>query len=185
MVAKRSRPFGAEIPHLKTEAPIDPENPNLEGKYEAWKSYGQSKLANFHFAVGRQRRFEAAGVPAQSLVAHPGLTDSDLQEISVNESDGAFVQKFFHWLASSTGMTTERGALSQLRAATDPEAKGGEFYGPLFVNNGPPARKPILRVLGMQKAIDTLWEVSERITGVKLDVAAGRASTAAGSGGAG
>ena len=43
---------------------------------------------------------------------------------------------------------------SQLRAATDPAAKGGEFYGPLFVNNGPPVRKPVLRRLGMERAID-------------------------------
>lgn len=158
--------------------PIDPDNPNLEGKYEAWTAYGQSKLANFHFAIGLQKRFEAAGVRAQSLVAHPGLTDSDLQETSVQESNGAFVQKFFHWLAGTTGMTTERGALSQLRAATDPDAKGGEFYGPLFVNNGPPVRKPILRVLGMQNAIDTLWEVSSRMTGVTLEVPERRAAAA-------
>ena len=148
---------------------LDPANPNLEGNYEAWKSYGQSKLANFHFAIGLQQRFEAAGVSAQSLVSHPGLSDSDLQETSVKESGGV-LQKFFHWLATSTGMTTERGALSQLRAATDPKAKGGEFYGPLYVNNGPPVRKPILRVIGMQKAIETLWEVSERMTGVALEV---------------
>ncbi len=158
--------------------PIDPNNPNLEGKYEAWTAYGQSKLANFHFAIGLQQRFEAAGAKAQSLVAHPGLTDSDLQETSVQESDGAVLQKFFHWLAGTTGMTTERGALSQLRAATDPDAKGGEFYGPLFVNNGPPVRKPILRVFGMQKAIDTLWEVSSRLTGVALEVPERRAAAA-------
>lgn len=149
---------------------IDPQNPNLEGKYEAWTAYGQSKLANFHFAIGLQQRFEAAGVNAESLVAHPGLTDSDLQETSVKASDGAAVQKFFHWLAGSTGMTTQRGALSQLRAAVDPNAKGGEFYGPVFVNNGAPVRKPILRVWGMQSAIDTLWQVSERMTGVRLEV---------------
>jgi len=43
-------------------------------------------------------------------------------------------------LAGRTGMSPAQGALSQLRAATDPDANGGEFYGPLFVNNGPPVR---------------------------------------------
>jgi hypothetical protein len=71
-------------------------------------------------------------------------------------------------LAARTGMTPDDGALPQLRAATDPSAKGGEFYGPLFVNNGPPIRKPIFRRLGMDKAIATLWDVSERETGVAL-----------------
>jgi hypothetical protein len=67
-------------------------------------------------------------------------------------------------------MSPGEGALSQLRAATDPGAKSGEFYGPLFVNNGPPVRKPILRRFGMSSAIDRLWQVSERETGLKLEV---------------
>jgi hypothetical protein len=67
------------------------------------------------------------------------------------------------------------GALSQLRAATDPAAKGGEFYGPLFVSSGPPTRKPVVRKLGMDKAIATLWEVSERETGIAIDVRAAAA----------
>ncbi len=67
-------------------------------------------------------------------------------------------------------MTADDGALPQLRAATDPSAKGGEFYGPLFVNNGRPVRKPIFRRLGMGTAVSRLWDVSERETGVPLDV---------------
>ncbi len=149
---------------------VDPENPNLEGKYEPWKAYGQSKLANYHFAVGLQQRFDEAGLPAASLLAHPGLSDTDLQETSVRESEGGILHRFFLWLARSTGMTAERGALSQLRAATDPTAKGGEFYGPAFVNNGPPVRKPVLRIMGLQSSIETLWQVSEKATGVTLDV---------------
>ena len=67
-------------------------------------------------------------------------------------------------------MSADDGALSQLRAATDPRAKGGEFYGPLFVNNGAPVRKPILRRVGMTSAIAKLWEVSARETGVRIDL---------------
>jgi hypothetical protein len=73
-------------------------------------------------------------------------------------------------MARHTGMSADDGALSQLRAATDPAAKGGDFYGPLFVNNGPPVRKSILRRIGMDRAIAKLWEVSERETGVALDL---------------
>jgi len=157
---------------------IDPANPHLRGNYGEWKAYGQSKLANFHFAIGLQRRFEAAAVAATSLCAHPGLSDTDLQATSVTETDGGFVQRFFHRLAASTGMTPAAGALPQLRAATDPGAKGGEFYGPRFGNNGPPVRRPILRRFGLNAAIDTLWEVSARETKVPLDVAAAEHSLA-------
>jgi len=153
---------------------LDPKNPHLEGSYGPWKAYGQSKLANFHFAIGLQQRFEAAGVCAASLVAHPGLSDTDLQATSVKETDGGLVQRFFHGLAGSTGMTAAQGALPQLRAATDPAARGGEFYAPRFVNNGPPVRRPILRRLGLASAIQRLWDVSERETGVTLDVGAAK-----------
>ena len=154
---------------------VDPSNPHLEGKYSEWGAYGQSKLANFHFAIGLQRRFEQAGVAALSLVAHPGLTDTDLQARSVAETDGGLTQRFFLWLAGTTGMTPAAGALPQLRAATDPNARGGEFYAPRFVNNGAPVRRPILRP-GLTSAIETLWEVAERETGVTLDVAAAKAA---------
>jgi NAD(P)-dependent dehydrogenase (short-subunit alcohol dehydrogenase family) len=149
---------------------VDPDNPHLHGRYGPWRAYGQAKLANFHFALGLHRLLDRAGAPAGSLVAHPGLSNTELQAVSVAETGGGLSQRFFLGLARSTGMSPGQGALSQLRAATDPGAKSGEFYGPLFVNNGPPVRKPILRRLGMSRAIDRLWQVSERETGLKLSV---------------
>ena len=151
--------------------PIDPANPHLEGRYGPWRAYGQAKLANFHFGLGLDRMLRSAGAPAASLVAHPGLSNTELQIVSVEETGGGLSQRFFRSLAASTGMSPAQGALSQLRAATDPSANSGELYGPLFVNNGPPVRKPVLRRLGMQRAVDRLWRVSERETGVELDVA--------------
>jgi NAD(P)-dependent dehydrogenase (short-subunit alcohol dehydrogenase family) len=148
---------------------VDPDNPNLDGRYGPWRAYGQAKLANFHFGLGLDRQLRDAGAPAASLVAHPGLSNTELQAVSVKETDGGFSQRFFLTLARNVGMTPAQGALSQLRAATDPKAKGGELYGPLFVNNGPPVRKPVLRRLGMGRAVARLWQVSERETGLKIE----------------
>lgn len=147
---------------------VDPENPNLDGRYGPWRAYGQAKLANFHFGLGLDRLLRKTGSTAASLVAHPGLSNTELQAVSVEETDGGLSQRFFLMLARNIGMSPGEGALSQLRAATDPRAKGGQFYGPIFVNSGPPVRKPILRQLGMNRAIERLWEVSERETGLKL-----------------
>jgi NAD(P)-dependent dehydrogenase (short-subunit alcohol dehydrogenase family) len=149
--------------------PVDPDNPHLRGRYSAWGAYGQSKLANYHFALGLQREFERAGVAAQSLIAHPGLSHSDLQVTTVDAGGGGVIGRVSAWLAAHTGMEVDRGAMPQVRAATDPAARGGEFYGPRFVNNGPPVRLPVLRP-GADDAIRTLWEVSERETGVPLVV---------------
>jgi NAD(P)-dependent dehydrogenase (short-subunit alcohol dehydrogenase family) len=159
---------------------VDPDNPHLHGRYGPWRAYGQAKLANFHFGLGLHRLLDDSGASAASLVAHPGLSNTDLQTVSVAETDGGFSQRFFHGLAGSTGMSPAQGALSQLRAVTDPAAKSGQFYGPLFVNHGPPVRKPVVRRLGMRRAIDRLWEVSERETGLKIEVGASQARPPAG-----
>lgn len=155
---------------------ISPANPHLHGRYRPWRAYGQAKLANFHFGLGLQRELENAGASTASLIAHPGLSNTDLQAVSVQQTGGGTSQRFFLFLARRSGMSAADGALSQLRAATDPAAKGGEFYGPRFVNNGPPVRKPVVRRLGMDKAIAALWEVSERETGIAIDVRAAAAA---------
>jgi NAD(P)-dependent dehydrogenase (short-subunit alcohol dehydrogenase family) len=149
---------------------VDPENPHLEGRYGPWRAYGQAKLANFHFGIGLHRELRAAGAPAASLIAHPGLSNTELQAVSVHETGGGLSQRFFHVLARRSGMAPADGARSQLRAATDPKARSGEFYGPAFFNNGPPVRKPILRRIGMDRAISRLWQVSESETGLPVDV---------------
>jgi len=149
---------------------VDPANPHLRGRYGPWRAYAQSKLANFHFGIGLQRRLEAAHAPASSLIAHPGLANTDLQAVSVRETGGGLSQTFFQRLAGSTGMTPEQAARPQLRAATDPAARGGEFYAPRFVNSGAPVRRPVLRRIGVDGAIARLWEVSERETGLTIEL---------------
>jgi NAD(P)-dependent dehydrogenase (short-subunit alcohol dehydrogenase family) len=148
---------------------LDPDNPNLYGKYDPWRAYSQSKLANYHFALGLQKEFVRARQPAISLVAHPGLSHSDLQTTTVAEGGGGWMGPMWAWMAKHTGMSIETGAMPQIRAATDPNAKGGEFYGPRFGNFGPAVRLPVLRP-GSDQAIRTLWQVSERETGVPLRI---------------
>ncbi len=148
--------------------PIDPDNVNMDGKYSAWGAYGRAKLANYHFALGLQHQFEVHGLSARSLMAHPGLSHTNLQVHTVEQGGGGASAPFWAWMAKSMGMSAADGALSQVRAATDPDANGGEFYGPRWVNNGAPIAKPILRP-GNDLAIATLWEVSERDTGISLD----------------
>jgi NAD(P)-dependent dehydrogenase (short-subunit alcohol dehydrogenase family) len=145
---------------------VDPQNPHLEGNYQPIKAYNQSKLANFHFTLGLQREFEKRATRAISVMAHPGLTDSDLQSRTTAEGGNG---ERWERLAGRVGMSEDEGALPQLRAATDPDVKGGEMYAPRYLVTGPPVRRPVLRRIGLDTAIDTLWEVSERETGLKLD----------------
>jgi NAD(P)-dependent dehydrogenase (short-subunit alcohol dehydrogenase family) len=165
---------GARVVTLTSTAqhfrgPMDANDPHLREGYDAWKAYSRSKLANRHFAVGLQHQFTEAGIGAIAVTAHPGLTNSELQATTVHSGGGGALGTFFHGWTTRMGMDPDRGALSQLRAATDPRATGGSMYGPLFVTAGIPVRKPLVRP-GTEKAVRELWEVSERETGLRVDV---------------
>jgi NAD(P)-dependent dehydrogenase (short-subunit alcohol dehydrogenase family) len=149
--------------------PVDPDNPHLEGSYEPWRAYGQTKLANYHFALGHQEEFEKRGLAAESLVAHPGLSHTNLQVHTAEQGGGGRSAGLWKRMAATIGMSAARGALPQLRAATDARAKGGQMYAPRFVKNGVPVRRPILWRIGLDEAIATLWAVSERETGITFD----------------
>ena len=151
-------------------SPVDPSNPHLKGTYNPWKGYGQSKLANLHFAVGLEWRLRDAGVETASLIAHPGLTRTDLQVNTTRHGGGDASER----AAASFGMEPADGALAQLRAATDPRATGGELYAPRWVNWGPPVRRPLFGRSTNQRSIDTLFAVSEKETGISLDLPGSR-----------
>lgn len=148
---------------------IDPDDPHMRNGFSEWGMYGQTKLAMRHLAVGLQQQFDRFGVDAKALSAQPGLTNSDLQSTTKAHGGAGALGDISEGLVKVVGMSTDTGALSQLRAATDPAAPGGGFYGPLFATNGPPVRKPLVRP-GSDAAIETLWQVAERETGLRVDV---------------
>jgi len=170
LAAERARVVSVTSTAHHMGRPLNPRNPHLHGSYSPWKAYGQSKLANYHFALGLQREFERAGVAAQSLMAHPGLSHTELQVVTERAGGVGVSGPLWRWLAARTGMTPADGALPQLRAATDPAARGGELYGPRFGNFGPPVRLPLLR-RGTDGAIAIVWQVSDRETGVPMRIA--------------
>jgi hypothetical protein len=123
------------------------------------------------FALELNRRLERAGSPAVSLVAHPGYSNTDLQAHSARTHGGAS-QRFFARTVQWVGMPPSRGALPQLRAATDPEARGGELYTPRWVNAGSPVRRPVTGLRNRSNNMHTLWSVSENAVGIEFDVEA-------------
>jgi NAD(P)-dependent dehydrogenase (short-subunit alcohol dehydrogenase family) len=160
-VTSTSRHFGGRL---------NVNDPHFESGYNPWRSYGQSKMANLHFAVELNNRLQAAGARVESLVAHPGFSNTDLQAQSARSTNGGVSQRFFHIMVQRVGMSHLGGALPQLRAATDPTATGGELYAPRWVNFGPPARRPIFARSRKPEAMQTLWELSERETGMTVEV---------------
>ncbi|MEO6886750.1 MAG: oxidoreductase [Jatrophihabitantaceae bacterium] len=133
--------------------------------YRRWGAYGQAKLANLMFAFELQRRLTAAASPVRSIAVHPGYAATDLQAHTDSWQDR--LMTVGNWLI---GQTPEMGALPSLFAATSPDARGGEFYGPdgLFALRGHPTTSgsaSSARDLGVAQR---LWDRSEQLTGVSF-----------------
>jgi NAD(P)-dependent dehydrogenase (short-subunit alcohol dehydrogenase family) len=130
--------------------------------YSPWPAYGQSKLANQLFARELQRRLRSAGSTVLVTAAHPGWTATDLQRTS---NLASFLNPFF-------AMRPPQGALPTLRAATDPEAAGGDYFGPdgFLQMRGYPKRVPMVKRAQDAGVAKRLWEISENLTGVRYDL---------------
>ena len=139
------------------------EDPNFEHRrYRPWLAYAQSKLANQLFVRELDRRVRSASVDILALAAHPGWTGTDLQRNS------GFASFFNPYLA----MSPSRGALPTLRAATDPGAESGDYYGPsgAFELWGTPVRVSMTRQATDAATAARLWVVSENLTNVSFAV---------------
>lgn len=141
---------------------------NFERGYKPWPAYCQSKLANLLFVLELQRRLKAAGANILVTAAHPGWTATDLQR------SWWIVRKLNPYLA----MKPYDGALPTLRAATDPDALPGEYFGPRYLMemNGPPVRARLSRRAQDQEAAARLWTTSESMTGIRYDLLAAAAA---------
>ncbi|RBY92361.1 short-chain dehydrogenase [Blastococcus sp. TBT05-19] len=151
-------------------SPVDPADPHYTRGYGPWRAYARAKWANYHFGLGLQRQFEKAGLRATSNIAHPGLSNTDLQSRTVREGGAGWLGAASEVLAKRSGMPAALGARPQLRAATDPASRGGELYAPRYASNGPAVRRPILRRWDLDRRIADLWALSQRETDVLLDV---------------
>lgn len=134
--------------------------------YTPMKAYGLSKLENLLFTYELQRYFEKNNIDCMAVVAHPGVSDTNL----FSHIGGKFLQTIMKPLFSFMVQAAEMGALPQLRASVDAYTKGGDFYGPKGRNEMkgyPVIVQPKIAAKNEQDA-KKLWEISEKITGVKF-----------------
>jgi len=142
-----------------------------ERGYQRWLVYSQAKLANLLFAYELQRRFEARGLPAQSLSCHPGYASTNLQSGAARMTGSSFGERVWALLNRMFAQPTDMGALPTLYAATAEEARGGDYIGPggMFEIAGHP-RKVKSNGRSHDKAVAArLWDVSEELTGVRYE----------------
>jgi hypothetical protein len=107
---------------------------------------------------------------ARTVAAHPGASNTNLG----HENAGGFLNNLMHLARPAMNLITQpaaMGALPSLRAATDPDVRGNQYYGPdgFMQSRGYPV--PVDR---SERAKDAptarlLWDMSEDLAGVRFD----------------
>ncbi len=144
------------------------EDLNWEQTYGPWKAYCQSKLADLMFALELGPRCERAGFKLLSLAAHPGYARTKLQSSGSGTTNNFFQSP----LALLVSQDAAHGALPTLRAATDPGAAQGNYYGPdkFFQLHGHPVLVRIPKPAQNAAAREQLWKIAEQLSGIKIQI---------------
>ena len=138
-----------------------------EKHYSPWSAYSQSKLANILFMEELQRKLTAAHADVISVASHPGFARTNLQ----NHTRGLGGLLMNSLLAPIMSQSAELGATYQLYAATAPDVRGGEFYGPGFLLMKGEVARTEVNGRGKDAALAArLWQVSEQLTGVHYEI---------------
>ena len=133
--------------------------------YTPMNAYRHSKLANLLFTYELQRRLENKNIDMLALAAHPGISNTGL-------ADHLFTNWFAKLLRPLMGILVQssaNGALPGIRAAVDPDAVSGQYYGPdgkgersgypIVVNSNAASKD--------EEVARKLWEKSEELTGIQ------------------
>ena len=146
--------------HRSARHAVDPVGD--ERSYSRVRAYGQSKLANLLFTAQLQRRLDEVGSPVLSLASHPGYATTDLSARRTGRVERTLMRLGNRLLAQSP----EHGAWPTLYAVAA-ELPGGAYVGPGGPGQlrGHPREVPRSAVAEDAEAAETLWRLSEELTG--------------------
>lgn len=149
---------------------VDVDDLNWESRrYDRWRAYGQSKLANLLFTLELQRRLGEADSDVLAIAAHPGWSATNLQSHTGSRLQSALMAVGNKVWAQSD----EHGSWPTLYAATEDVAPAA-YIGPdgFQEMRGHPALAARSGAASDEQTARALWELSERLTGVSFGLAA-------------
>ncbi|MFI9718414.1 oxidoreductase [Streptomyces sp. NPDC052396] len=146
---------------------VDPRDLNMEHRYRRWIAYGRSKSANLLFIHELARRLAADGSPVVAAAAHPGYAATNLQTAGARMEERPVAERLAELANRLVAQSAEDGALPTLYAATAPDVRQDDFFGPrVQLWRGAPQRSVRAAWTRDDRASAGLWRVSERLTGV-------------------
>jgi len=157
---------GARVVNVSSKAhdqgTIDFDDPNAEKSYDPMLRYRMSKAANMYFTFELARRCEANGLAITSAACHPGIADTELSRTFPAWFGviAPFIRPLFN--------TPAEGALPTLLAATSPQVKPTDYYGPTKRQETArsAAKAKIANHVRDEDVARRLWDLSIELTGV-------------------
>jgi NAD(P)-dependent dehydrogenase (short-subunit alcohol dehydrogenase family) len=153
---------------------INWDDPNWERSYDGMKAYRQSKIALGLHGLELDRRSRAHGWGITSVLAHPGVAPTSLLAARPELGrDGDTREVRIIRALSERGLivgTVDSATLPAVLAATDPDVRGGELFGPRWPGHlgGPPGRQRLYRPLRSEDDARRIWHLSEQLVGVTI-----------------
>jgi NAD(P)-dependent dehydrogenase (short-subunit alcohol dehydrogenase family) len=177
------REGGARVTHQTSIAArsggVQWDDLNSQASYDAMKAYVSSKVAVALFARELDARSRRDGWGITSNLAHPGVSPTNLLNAQPGlgrdrELGGRRVIRFLSRIGIAG--TPESAALPALKAATDPSARGDDFFGPRRTMAGPPAKIALWTPFRTLENGPRIWEASEQLVGPRFTGDAQRTS---------
>lgn len=144
----------------------DPVDLELVDGYSGWRAYAQSKVATQALGFEADRRLSEAGIPVQSVVAHPGYSTSGRSPGIHGVNEPTRWARFGDNLLAPLTQSKEHGAWAPVRALVDPRIGGGEYWGPAGVTRGEPRRQKPSKTSSDEAIGERIWHDCEVATGI-------------------
>ena len=141
---------------------------NWQHGYNAWRAYGQSKLANLLFTLELQRRLSEADTVVRAVAAHPGWAATNLQSHT-----GSRLQNAAMAIGNRADRAERRDGCPADALRRHPGHPGRQYVGPdgLREGRGHPTIVGRSAAAADGDAARRLWELSEQQTGVEFRLA--------------
>ncbi len=144
---------------------------NWERRYRPVSAYAQSKLADLMLSNQLAKLATDRGWNLLSVGAHPGLTRTNLLAAGSSLGKRSLVQRLADFLVHVLpGQDVAQGAEPLLVAATGPDVRQGEYYGPSGWGGlvGPSKLVTPTKRSRNEANNARLWAAAESLTGVQL-----------------
>ncbi|HEY4224426.1 MAG TPA: SDR family NAD(P)-dependent oxidoreductase [Pseudolysinimonas sp.] len=154
---------------------LDPDDLLSDRRYSPFRAYAFSKhvVHGFIFELDRRIRAAAPGSTSASreaLLAHPGFSADGISERRPGINDVSPLIRVRDAVLSIAGQGKDQGAWPTVRAALDPDAVSGQFYGPSRTLTGTPiVMAPVVSSATPEFGAH-LWALAEEQTGVTFAV---------------